>query len=100
MGIMPERTALPTIQSLRLHSRALRALPLTALLLDLGVILTTVVLAAYGRSHMFLFGSHAAVTESVSLVGLPLVACWLLVIAIRGGYDTGVFGAGADEYKV
>ncbi len=32
-------------------------------------------------------------------MALPLVLGWIRVIALRGGYDRGVFGAGADEYK-
>ena len=39
-------------------------------------------------------------SQSAALVGLPLVLAWILVIALRGGYDRGVFGAGADEYKI
>ncbi|MGA8247982.1 MAG: sugar transferase [Nocardioides sp.] len=100
MGIALERTVLPAAKPLRIHSRALRALPLTALLLDLSVVTATVFLAAYGRNHMLLFGSGAEVSRPVSLVGVPLVVCWIAMIAIRGGYDRGVFGAGADEYKI
>jgi exopolysaccharide biosynthesis polyprenyl glycosylphosphotransferase len=100
MGIAPDRFAVPTLASARLNTRALRALPLTALLLDVVLVSATVFVAAFGRNHLVLFGSGAAVNESAALVGLPLVVAWIVVIAIRGGYDRGVFGAGADEYKV
>jgi hypothetical protein len=100
MGIAPDRFAVPTLASARLNTRALRALPLTALLLDVVLVSATVFVAAFGRNHLELFGSGAAVNESAALVGLPLVVAWIVVIAIRGGYDRGVFGAGADEYKV
>ena len=99
MAIAPDRTVLSSAQTLRASSRALRALPITALVVDLVVITVTVFLAAYGRNHMLVFGS-GSVTESAALVGLPLVVCWVAVIALRGGYDRGVFGAGADEYKI
>ena len=57
MGIAPDRTVLSSADASRLHSRALRALPLTALVLDLVVVTVTVFLAAYGRNHMLVFGS-------------------------------------------
>ena len=38
-------------------------------------------------------------SRSASLAGVPLVLAWIAAIALRGGYDRGVFGAGADEYK-
>jgi exopolysaccharide biosynthesis polyprenyl glycosylphosphotransferase len=100
MGIAPERLAVSTLSPGGLNSRALRALPLTALVLDVALVSATVFFAAFGRDHLVLFGSGAAVSESAEIVGLPLVIAWIAVIAVRGGYDSGVFGAGADEYKV
>ncbi len=100
MAIAPERTVLSSASSLRPHSRALHALPLTALAVDVAVITVTVFFAAYVRGHIPLFGATAEVSEPAALVSLPLVASWIAVIALRGGYDRGVFGAGADEYKV
>ena len=99
MGIAPDRTQLSSAERVRPHSRALRALPVTALAVDLVVITVTVFLAAYGRNHMLIFGSDT-VTQSAALVGGPLVFSWVAVIALRGGYDKGVFGAGVDEYKI
>jgi exopolysaccharide biosynthesis polyprenyl glycosylphosphotransferase len=109
MGIAPERTFVPSVAPLRIHSRALRALPLTALALDLALVTATVVLATYSRNHFVLVGATGAgvsptsdgltLSKSVALVALPLVLGWIAVIALRGGYDRGVFGAGADEYK-
>src|SRR5262245_25935976 len=100
MGIASERFSVPSLSSARLHHRALRALPLTALVLDAALVSATVFFAAFGRNHLVLFGSGAAVNASVALVAVPLVIGWLTVIPVRGGYDDGVFGAGADEYKV
>jgi exopolysaccharide biosynthesis polyprenyl glycosylphosphotransferase len=110
MGIAPERTFVPSVASLRIQSRALRALPLTALALDLVLVSAAVLLAAYGRSRILLFDTSNApglsqtsggptLAESVAFVAVPLVLGWILVITLRGGYDRGVFGAGADEYK-
>ena len=109
MGIAPERTYVPSTASLGIQSRALRALPLTALVLDLALVTATVLLAAYGRSRVLMFDSGApglsqatggpSLSQSVGMVAVPLVIGWIVVIALRGGYDQGVFGAGADEYK-
>src|SRR6188472_2407042 len=109
MGIAPERTYVPTVAPLRIQSRALRALPLTALVLDLALIAVTVMLATYSRNHFNLFGGAGpgvsansdglSLSEAVALVSFPLVLGWVVVIALRGGYDRGIFGAGADEYK-
>ncbi|HEX4687730.1 MAG TPA: sugar transferase [Nocardioides sp.] len=113
MGIAPERTFVPSVAPLRIQSRALKALPVTAFLVDLALITVTVFLATYSRSHFVLLdtsGSGPGVSQgatdglslaqSVALVSVPLVLAWVVVIALRGGYDRGVFGAGADEYKV
>jgi exopolysaccharide biosynthesis polyprenyl glycosylphosphotransferase len=110
MGIAPDRTFVPPVASLRIQSRALRALPLTALVLDLVLVTAAVLLAAYSRSRFLVFdranapglsqsASGPTFAESVAFVALPLILAWILVIALRGGYDRGVFGAGADEYK-
>jgi len=107
MGIAPERTFVPTVASLRLHSRALRALPLTALVLDLALVTAAVMMATYSRSHFHLSsapsvtdsGKQLPLSQSVSLIAVPLIVSWIAAIALRGGYDRGVFGAGVDEYK-
>jgi exopolysaccharide biosynthesis polyprenyl glycosylphosphotransferase len=109
MAIAPERTFVPSVASLRIQGRALRALPLTALVTDLSLVTATVLLAAYGRSHVPLFDAGApgfsqaagpTLSQSVAMVTVPLVLGWIAVIALRGGYDQGIFGAGPDEYKV
>jgi exopolysaccharide biosynthesis polyprenyl glycosylphosphotransferase len=99
MGIAPERTYTPHAGALRMHSRPLGTLPLTAFVLDLVLVSITVTLAAYSRNHVMIFGSLGHVADPVVLISLPLAACWLLMIGLRGGYDRGVFGAGADEFK-
>jgi exopolysaccharide biosynthesis polyprenyl glycosylphosphotransferase len=108
MGIAPERLIASSVRPLRIHSRALRALPLTALVLDLALVTTAVLLAAYSRSKLLVFDSSPSLSQStggptlsqsVTLIALPLIIVWIGLIALRGGYDQGVFGAGADEYK-
>jgi exopolysaccharide biosynthesis polyprenyl glycosylphosphotransferase len=108
MGIAPERLIAASVRPLRIHSRALRALPQTALVLDHALVTTAVLLAAYSRSKLLVFDSSPALShstggptlaQSVGLVAVPLVIVWIGLIALRGGYDQGVFGAGADEYK-
>jgi exopolysaccharide biosynthesis polyprenyl glycosylphosphotransferase len=97
MGIAFER-ALTTTPVVPRLSSPLRALPITALSMDAVLVAATVFFAAFGRNHALLFG-NAEVSRSASLVGIPLALAWIGVIALRGGYDRGVFGAGADEYK-
>ena len=103
MGITLDRALTPAVTpataATSRNGSPLRVLPLTALLLDVVVVTATVFFAAYGRNHVIFLGS-AEVSQSAALVGLPLVLAWILVIALRGGYDRGVFGAGADEYKI
>ena len=103
MGIAPVRTYAPSVASLRIRSRALRALPFTALAIDLTLLTVTVLLAAYGRSRLPLFDrdgaapglTHAtggpSLAYAVAMVTVPLIIGWLLIIALRGGYDQGVF---------
>src|SRR4051794_40799892 len=108
MGIAPERTFVPSVASQRIQSRALRTLPLTALVLDLALVSVTVLVAAYMRSRLG-FDSNSSpglsaaqatpLGQSLAFVALPLVVGWVALVALRGGYDQGVFGAGADEYK-
>ncbi len=74
MGTAPERTLESRATSPRTQSRALHALPITALVVDLVVITATVFLAAFARGHVPLFGATAEVAEPAALIGLPLVA--------------------------
>jgi exopolysaccharide biosynthesis polyprenyl glycosylphosphotransferase len=111
MGIAPHRAFVPSVAPLRIQSRALGALRWTALMLDFALVTGTVLLAGYSRSRFNIsdLGGSApgvsprahglSLTQSVALVAVPLVVAWIAVIALRGGYDQGVFGAGADEYK-
>jgi exopolysaccharide biosynthesis polyprenyl glycosylphosphotransferase len=99
MAIAPERIVAPAVAAPRIRSRALNALPSTALAIDLLTVLGTVLLATLGRNHVVLFGTAGMVHGSVVRVTLPLIVCWIALIGLRGGYDRGIFGAGTDEYK-
>ena len=100
MSLAPQRVSSSVAGHLLTPVRPLAALPATALALDVALGLATVIVAALGREHVLLFGSQPSVSGPAAAIGLPLVVAWIAVIALRGGYDQGVFGAGADEYKV
>src|SRR6478609_9712446 len=80
-------------------SRALRYLPVSALVFDLAVMIGVFVLAVLGRSRLDAFDSPADVTSSLQVAGPLVLLAWLVVIAAFGGYRDDVFGAGTDEYK-
>ena len=98
MGIAPERTFVPSVATMRIRSRALLALPLTALLLDLVMVTATDFIAFYGRSRILVFGGHGPglspssigpnLAQSIAFVAVPLVVVWVATIALRG-----------DEYR-
>jgi exopolysaccharide biosynthesis polyprenyl glycosylphosphotransferase len=79
--------------------RALRVVPLVAVLTDLGLVAVSVVLAALGRKHLPLFASGADVSSALPIVGPVLVIGWVALVYFCGGYRADVFGAGTDEYK-
>ena len=81
-------------------SRHLRYLPRLALVIDLVAILTAEVVAGFGRNLLPAFtASSLDYVPRIVLAG-PLVALgWVGVIALLGGYDRSVFGAGTDEFK-
>ncbi|WP_228387594.1 MULTISPECIES: sugar transferase [unclassified Nocardioides] len=80
-------------------SRALRYLPATALVIDLAIVTAVTTLATLGREHLGFFNSAADVSASLAVVGPVMVAGWLAVISLGGGYEKSLFGVGPDEYK-
>ena len=80
-------------------SRALRALPATALAVDLVVVTTVGLLAAIGRERLDLFDKSARVVDTLGVAAPLIVVGWLVAIAVFGGYRRHIFGAGSDEYK-
>ncbi|MBB6628533.1 sugar transferase [Nocardioides sp. KIGAM211] len=80
-------------------SRALSYLPLSALIIDLGLIIGVGSLASLGRQRLGVFESSVRVADTLGIAGPLMMLGWLLAIAALGGYRDNVFGAGTDEYK-
>jgi exopolysaccharide biosynthesis polyprenyl glycosylphosphotransferase len=74
-------------------------IPIGALALDLILVTAVVLVAVWGRERLGIFHTPADVSAPVTVIGPFLIASWLLLIAISGGYHNDVFGAGTDEYK-
>ena len=88
----------PTTRVESVPSRALSYLPTTALLLDLGIIIGSCLIAVLGRGLLPL-GARADVAHSVAEVAPVLVLLWLAVNASAGAYRADLFGAGIEEFK-
>jgi exopolysaccharide biosynthesis polyprenyl glycosylphosphotransferase len=80
-------------------SRYLKALPLTALVIDLTVMLVVGLVAIVGRRELTIFTASADVESTLTFAGPLMILGWVATIAVAGGYKTDVFGAGLDEYK-
>ena len=82
------------------RSASLRYLPISALVIDLGIIAGSMGLAVLGRSRWELEIFSGSDDIAYLSVIVPLIlGCWLLMIYLFGGYRADVFGAGVDEYK-
>ena len=81
------------------RSRYLRALPLTALSIDVAVMVGIGLIAIVGRRELDIFTSSASVESSVTVAGPLIIAGWIATIALTGGYKRDLFGAGTDEYR-
>ena len=79
--------------------RLLHALPVTALVIDLIVMIAVGLVAILGRRELDFFTASFDVEQSVTVAGPLIILGWLATIAISGGYETDIFGAGMDEYK-
>jgi len=79
--------------------RSLKALPITALIIDVGVMVAVGMVAIVGRRELAIFRESADVESSVSIAGPLIILGWIATIAIAGGYKTDLFGAGTDEYR-
>src|SRR4051812_47731706 len=78
-------------------SRSLDTLPVLAFGLDLIAIASTFTVAVWGRNAL---GFSAPGLGSQLAVAAPFIALgWIVSIAVVGGYQTKVFGAGTDEYR-
>lgn len=81
------------------RSRYLKALPLTALVIDLAIMLVVGLVAIVGRRELTIFTASADVESTLTFAGPLMILGWVAMIAVSGGYRTDVFGAGFDEYK-
>lgn len=81
------------------RSRYLRALPMTALTIDVAIMVGVGLVAIVGRRELNIFTSSASVESSVSVAGPLIIAGWIATIALTGGYKRDLFGAGPDEYR-
>ncbi|WP_460818453.1 sugar transferase [Nocardioides korecus] len=81
-------------------STGLRLVPVIALLVDTVLLIAAVVLARVGRGGMGVFQDSNQVFNPTFLVAAPVVTLgWLVSIALNGGYERKLFGAGATEYQ-
>ena len=81
-------------------SRALRAIPPTALALDAALVTVSVIIAAMGREQLRMFGrSITEVSSTLGVVGPLIILGWIVAIGLGGGYSNSALGAGTDEYK-
>lgn len=81
-------------------SGGLRFLPLVALAADLICVVIATIVASLGRDHLSLFQVSPDDFAPQLLQAAPAVTVgWLLAIALLGGYDSQVFGAGTSEFR-
>ncbi|WP_186449909.1 sugar transferase [Nocardioides sp. J9] len=74
-------------------------LPASLLVLDIAVLGATGVLALIGREQLEVFDSSSGVRRHLPLVGAQIIAAWIGIIALLGGYRRDLLGAGPDEFK-
>jgi exopolysaccharide biosynthesis polyprenyl glycosylphosphotransferase len=78
--------------------RSLATVPILAFGLDLLAIALTFMVAGWGRNAL---GFTAPGLSSQLAVAAPFIALgWIASIALVGGYQKKVFGAGTDEYRL
>ena len=87
-------------QALVRRTSGITRLPMMALLVDVVGLALTVTVATLGRNYLGLFDSNAGEIAAHVLPAAPAIALsGLAVIAILGGYQNAVVGAGTDEYR-
>ncbi|WP_188111219.1 sugar transferase [Nocardioides antri] len=91
--------AAPTRALARPSGRTLRFLPPSLFVLDAVLIAFVTGAAAYFAHGMPYLDPQVGLTIADQAAGTLLVAGWLLVIALGGGYRSQVLGGGSDEYK-
>ena len=90
----------PRLAALDRASTGLRFVPVGALLVDTLMLVVAVIAARVGRGGLGVFQDSSEVFTPTFLVAAPVVTLgWLLSIAVNGGYERKLFGAGATEYQ-
>ena len=75
-------------------------MPAAAAVIDLLCLVVAVLGAALGRDRLGIFATSASDFSPQLMLAAPVVtAGWMLAIALLGGYDRQVFGAGTAEYR-
>ena len=80
-------------------SKTLRVLPLVVLLVDVLMVAMVGAVAFVGRAQLSVFDPAVGIEEKLGVAGPLVVAGWVGVIALCGGYRGDLFGGGAEEYK-
>ena len=89
----------PATASLTLPAgRALRALPATAFLSDLVIIVLTCAVGVAFRDSIGTRETYS-IAQTLGIAGPLMIGGWLVTLTMVGAYQSDVFGAGADEYK-
>jgi exopolysaccharide biosynthesis polyprenyl glycosylphosphotransferase len=74
------------------------SIPAITGLMDVLLVALTLVGATFGRGLMPLSDTPTTSWSSLPVAALALAAVWPLAIWLHGGYESGVLGAGPDEY--
>lgn len=84
----------------RSTSHAASALPVAAFVLDAALLTVVGFAAVQGRARVdLMFAPSVNVESQAAMAGPMMVAGWLIMLIASGGYRSGLFGAGPDEYK-
>ncbi|WP_246304962.1 sugar transferase [Nocardioides thalensis] len=80
-------------------SRTLRYVPVAVLAVDLAMMVVVGALALYGREQLRFLNPVDGVRESLGVAGPLIVAGWIAMVALVGGYRHDAFGSGTAEYR-
>ena len=76
-----------------------RLVPMAAVIVDVLLLAAATVTAMLGRQELPFFDASDDVSSIVLVAAGPLLAGWLIMLRVVGGYSREVFGAGTEEYK-
>lgn len=94
-----DRQASPAVVARDAARQARARIPLVALVIDVVMMLAAVAAGALLRGLLPVFTpSTSPIPVGVEVV-VGVICLWVLVIYALGGYRSGIFGAGVDEFK-